>query len=214
MDLRVSEIKKFNKSLSVTADGKTSYYDYVIMTVPTPYVVNLVPELTLQEKEKFMSIDNIGVVCVVLELAKSVSDKFWVNICDEQFDIPGIIEFSNLRTVKNNIVYVPYYMPITNPKYFDTDEVFLRKCMHYIKIINPDIKEEDLINHHIGRLKFSQPICTPGFKSRLPSICSSINHLQIADTSYYYPEDRGFSESIKLGRLMANNLVQKKQITR
>ena len=156
-----------------------------------------------------MSIDNIGVVCVVLELAKSVSDKFWVNICDEQFDIPGIIEFSNLRTVKNNIVYVPYYMPITNPKYFDTDEVFLRKCMHYIKIINPDIKEEDLINHHIGRLKFSQPICTPGFKSRLPSICSSINHLQIADTSYYYPEDRGFSESIKLGRLMANNLVQK-----
>ena len=46
------------------------------MTVPTPYVVNLSLELTLQEKEKFMSIDNIGVVCVVLELAKSVSDKF------------------------------------------------------------------------------------------------------------------------------------------
>jgi hypothetical protein len=31
--------------------------------------------------------------------------------------------------------------------------------------------------------------------------------LQIADTCYYYPEDRGIAESIRLGSSMANSLA-------
>jgi hypothetical protein len=33
-----------------------------------------------------------------------------------------------------------------------------------------------------------------------------IEGLQVADTSYYYPEDRGISESIAFGRSMARTL--------
>jgi hypothetical protein len=37
----------------------------------------------------------------------------------------------------------------------------------------------------------------------LPSIQTSIAGLQIADTCFYYPEDRGISESVRLGKMMA-----------
>ena len=43
----------------------------------------------------------------------------------------------------------------------------------------------------------------PNFRDKLPPIRTPIRGLQIADTSYYYPEDRGVAESIRFGRMMA-----------
>jgi hypothetical protein len=40
----------------------------------------------------------------------------------------------------------------------------------------------------------------------LPSVQTPIDNLQIADTSFYYPEDRGIAESVRLGRYMAERL--------
>lgn len=203
---QVTEVSASGSKLFLKTEEETTYYDNIIMTIPTPFVSGIVPSLSDDEKAKFHAIKNIGVVCVVLELKKSVTDKFWLNINDREFDVPGIIEFSNLRNIENTIVYVPYYMPVSNPKFSDTDEIFVKKCKSYLKMINPDINDSDFLNHHVARLKYSQPICEPEFHKKLPEIKTSIPNLQIADTSYYYPEDRGFSESIKVGRQMANNI--------
>jgi hypothetical protein len=50
-------------------------------------------------------------------------------------------------------------------------------------------------------------VCTPGFLDRLPPIQTDIAGLQIADTCFYYPEDRGVSESARLGRAMADRIA-------
>ena len=42
-----------------------------------------------------------------------------------------------------------------------------------------------------------------GFSKVLPPIKTAINGLYIADTSYYYPEDRSISESVNVGKKMA-----------
>ena len=44
------------------------------------------------------------------------------------------------------------------------------------------------------------------FGEKLPPIETDIRGLQIADTCFYYPEDRGISESVRIGKLMADNL--------
>jgi protoporphyrinogen oxidase len=59
---------------------------------------------------------------------------------------------------------------------------------------------------HVGRLRHAQPVCPPGFAKMLPPVETSIAGLQIADTCFYYPEDRGISESVRFGRLMAERL--------
>mgnify|MGYP007000259109 len=55
--------------------------------------------------------------------------------------------------------------------------------------------------------RFAQPICEPEFMSKLPPRNLSISGLWVADTSYYYPEDRGISESIDFGRSMAKEVI-------
>ena len=59
---------------------------------------------------------------------------------------------------------------------------------------------------HVGRLRHAQPVCEPGFLSKIPKVQTEIAGLQIADTCFYYPEDRGISESVRYGKLLAEGV--------
>jgi protoporphyrinogen oxidase len=188
--------------------GENTYpAEAVVATVPTPFVSRLVPDLPEGERKRYDAIANIGVVCVVFRLKRSVSPHFWINISDRRFEIPGIVEFSNLRPTGNTIVYIPYYMPTSHPKFSRDDTYFRDEAFGYIKQLNPLLSDKDLIACHIGRLRHAQPICPPGFAAKLPPIATSIAGLQIADTCFYYPEDRGISESVRLGKFMAEHIA-------
>ncbi|HMK80975.1 MAG TPA: NAD(P)/FAD-dependent oxidoreductase [Xanthobacteraceae bacterium] len=180
--------------------------DAVISTVPTPYVGRLVPDLPPQERARYEAIVNIGVVCVVFRLKRSVTQHFWVNISDPRFEIPGIVEFSNLRPTGDTVVYIPYYMPTTHPKFARDDAFFRGEAFGYLKLINPELSDDDVVTFAVGRLRHAQPVCPPGFAALLPPVETSIRGLQIADTCFYYPEDRGIAESVRLGRLMAERV--------
>lgn len=183
--------------------------DAVISTIPAPLVPGVVPDLPPPEKQRLQSIVNIGVTCVVVKLKRSVTPHFWVNIVDPAVPVPGIIEFSRLRQPETGetVVFTPYYMPVTNALWDRRDETFVREVMGVIRRINPSITEGDLIASHVGRLRHAQPVCPPGFASRIPQVQSAIGGLQIADTCTYYPEDRGIAESVRLGREMANRVA-------
>lgn len=192
----------------VTAAGVLYPADAVISTVPTPYVGRIVPGLPAAERACYDAIVNIGVVCVVFRLKRSVTPHFWVNIADPRFAIPGIVEFSRLRPVGGDtIVYIPYYMPITHPKFRQDDASFRSEGLGYLKLLNPALDETDVLACHVGRLRHAQPVCPPGFADMLPPVETSVDGLQIADTCFYYPEDRGISESVRLGKLMAERVT-------
>ena len=191
------------KVRGVRVGGTEHQGDNVISTVPIPFVSAMVPDLPADWKRRYGAIPNIAVVCVVFKLKRSVTPHFWVNIADVSIEIPGIIEFSNLRPTGDVIVYVPYYMPPSNPKWSWTDEAFAAESFAALRCINPDLSEEDRIGVHVGRLRYAQPVCAPGFASMIPPVQTPIEGLQIADTCFYYPEDRGIAESVKLGKAMA-----------
>jgi protoporphyrinogen oxidase len=195
----------------VMAAGETFPADAVICTVPTPLVSRLVPDLPAADRARYDAIANIGVVCVVFRLKRSVTPHFWVNISDSRFEIPGIVEFSNLRPVGETVVYIPYYMPTTHPKFARDDAFFRAEGLSYLKLINPAIREDDLITFHVGRLRNAQPVCPPGFAAMLPPVATAIDGLQIADTCFYYPEDRGISESVRFGKMMAEQVSKGRQ---
>lgn len=192
---------------AVDAGDRVFPADAVISTVPAPLVPDLVPDLSDDTKAIYRAIRNIGVVCVMLRLRQKVSRHFWVNIVDPTINIPGFIEFSNLRPVGANIVYIPYYMPITHEKWGWTNDRLVQEAFGYLCRINPALGEADLLDSAVGRLKYAQPVCGPRFLETLPEVQTPIAGLQAADTCYYYPEDRGISESIRFGRMMADAIV-------
>jgi protoporphyrinogen oxidase len=195
-----------NAVTGVNTPEETLRADAVISTVPTPLVGALVPDLPADWRARYAAIENIGVVCVVFRLRKSVTRHFWVNISDPRFEIPGIIEFSNLRPTGDTVVYIPYYMPTTHPKFARDEPFFRHEGFGYLQLLNPALRESDVVACHVGRLRHAQPICPPGFAAMLPPVETPVAGLQIADTCFYYPEDRGISESVRFGKLMAERI--------
>lgn len=187
----------------VEYQGRFAAFDKVISTIPLPYIPRLIPDLPTDILATFSAIKNIAVVCVIVKLRKQVTENFWLNTNDDDMDIPGLVEYSNLRPLTNHIVYVPFYMPYENPKFSDSDAVFLDKVKRYLKKINPDLQDDDFLQCHASRYRYAQPICDPSYLAKLPPVALPVQGLWVADTSYYYPEDRGISESIGFGRTMA-----------
>jgi protoporphyrinogen oxidase len=191
----------------VEAGGQVEAFDKVISTIPLPYVARVMPDLPPDLLTAFASKKNIAVVCVIAKLRRAVSENFWVNTNDPDMDIPGLVEYSNLRPLKEHVVYVPFYMPGEHPKFAEPDQVFLDKVRRYLKKINPALTDADFLDLRASRYRYAQPICEPGYLDRLPPPKLPVQGLWVADTSYYYPEDRGISESIDFGRKMAKDAV-------
>ena len=183
--------------------GEMKPYDHVISTIPLPYLVKLAPDLPADEARKIAAIVNIGVVCAVFKLAHPISRNFWMNINDPSIGIPGLIEYTNLNPLGNHVVYAPFYMPTTHAKYRAPKEQFIEEVKGYLRKVNPAFDESWVLAANAFRYEFAQTVCTPGFYERLPKVESAVRGLFLADTSHYYPEDRSISESLRLGRVLA-----------
>jgi len=178
--------------------------DRVISTVPIQYVPRLVPDLPDGFAARIRAIENIPVVCVVLKLRRALTPNFWLNICDDTIDIPGIVEYSNLNPQAGPaIVYVPFYMPKTHPKFARDNAAFVDETIGYLSRLNPEFAADWILATHCHRYEFAQTICPPGFFDLLPPMQTPIQGLFMADTSYYYPEDRSISESVTVGKTLA-----------
>ena len=199
-------LHEHGKVTGVQVAGQQVHFGAVVSTVPVPFIPRLIPDLPEPLINQYRALKNIAVVCVIVKTTKPITQNFWLNVNDHQMDIPGLVEFTNLRELSEHITYVPFYMPGEHPKYQDPDQVFLSKVRHYLLTINPDLKDSDILAMHANRYRYAQPICGPGYLETLPPIKLSIEGLYVADTSYYYPEDRGISESVQMGRQIAKML--------
>ena len=196
-----------NRVLGLEFGNRFEAFDKVVSTIPIPLVPKLMPDLPADVLAKFASLKNIAVVCVIVKLRCQLTSNFWLNVNDPEMDIPGLVEYSNLRPLGDHIVYVPFYMPSEHPKFKDNDEIFIAKVKRYLKKINPALSETDFLDSQASRYRYAQPICPPNYLDQLPPVRLPVAGLWVADTSYYYPEDRGISESIGFGRNLASIVV-------
>lgn len=191
----------------VRCDGEFEAFDQVISTIPLPYLTGLVPRLPEEERARVASIRNIGVVCVLLKLRRPFTRNFWTNINSPGIELPGLIEYTNLNAMVEqghpHLIYAPYYMPQTHPKYGRSHDAFIDETLGYMSRIQPGFDRSDVIAAMASRYQFAQTVCTPGFYDALPPMRSAVRGLLMADTSHYYPEDRSISQSIQVGARLA-----------
>jgi protoporphyrinogen oxidase len=191
----------------VRSNGQFIPLDQVVSTVPLPYLVRMVPGMPPGEKTKVEAIRNVGVVCVLLKLRRPFTPNFWMNINDPRIALPGLIEYTNLNRLDGSgaIVYAPYYMPHTHPKYQRDHQAFIEETLGYMKLIRPDFDPDaEVLASTASRYQYAQPVCSPHFYDALPPMQSGFKGLFMADTSHYYPEDRSISESLRVGARLAS----------
>ena len=187
-----------------TADGEEQF-EAVVSTVPLPYVNGLMPGLPPEFADRLKKIINIGCVCVLFRLERPLTSNFWLNIDMDQWDIPGIIEYSNLRPMKAAHVYAPFYMPHDHPNWSLSNEELIEKARGYLAAINPEAAASEQAAAAF-RYEYAQPVCPPGFRHILPPYETGIENVLVADTTHSFPEDRSINESVRIAGELAERL--------
>lgn len=187
------------------ADGSRVACRAVLSTAALPALVELAPQLPAAERHNLESIDYLGVVCVLLVLRRSVTSSFWLNVNDPAISFNGVIEYSNLnhRLPGRSIVYVPYYLPTSHPRFEYDDEQLLDEVVAGLARIRPGFDRSWIEACHVSRARHAQAICTVGFAARVPGHRAGLPGLYLTDSAQFYPEDRTISAAIRLGRVTA-----------
>ena len=129
----------------VRVGDETIPCDAVISTVALPTLARLVPGQTDQYFSNVAGVEYIGVVCMLLSLKHSFSPNFWTNINDPRISFNGVIEQTNLnhnlRAAGLNIIYIPFYLATTEPRYSASNEALFAEYIPMLKIINTAFTE-------------------------------------------------------------------------
>lgn len=209
----VKGLKPFPSGGAVlTTPSGEKAFDGVISTVPLPLMASVLQAGGAEDGlvDCYRTLPSVACACVVLQTRRQVTANFWTNVNDARFAIPGVIEMSNLRSLQGHIAYVPFYIPADHPDYQRPNEAFIADAWACLRAINPQLSEADLLNSHCSRYRFAQPVCGVHFQDSLPPL-QPFPGVFTADTTAYYPEDRGISESIGFGRQLASQAVESLQ---
>lgn len=181
------------------ADGDIEA-DSVLFCGPLPVLPRLIPADVCDPR--WSAIGGLGVVCVVVEMTRPLTDSYWVNVCDPSFGFGGIIEHTNLVPASDyggrNIAYLSRYFvqeePIASTAVDQTVDAWL-KALEGL----PGFTSEAILGVHPFKTDYAAPLVTLGYRSRIPPIRSHIEGLFVCTTAQIYPRDRGMSEGVRLG---------------
>jgi protoporphyrinogen oxidase len=158
-------------------------------------------------------IDYLANICLVLELDRSLSETYWLNVNDPSFPFVGVIEHTNFEPPESyggrHIVFLSKYLPESDPLYRMADEEVLDFAIPHLQRMFPDFRRDWVTGHHVWRALYSQPIAEPGYSKLIPDEQTPIDNVLITSMAQIYPEDRGTNYAIREGRRVARVLAER-----
>jgi protoporphyrinogen oxidase len=193
--------------VAVRTGEETIPCDAVISTVALPALDRLVPDQIDPYFKQIRAVEYIGVVCMLFSLAQPFGQNFWTNINDPRISFNGFIEQTalnqNLRSVGLNVLYVPFYLPTSAPRYRASADDLFAEYSPMLRVINPAFSPASIKEYHVFRTPYAQPIFTTNFVDLIPPHRTPIRGLYVTDSTQFYPEDRTISQAIRQGRTAA-----------
>jgi protoporphyrinogen oxidase len=196
-----------------TADGEVFKADKTVLTIPLPLISNLLKEaVDTSYIDQLNKIQYIGNVCLTLELKQSLSEIYWLNVNDPGFPFVGVIEHTNFESKETykgrHIVYLSKYLPTDETLYNMKEKEFFDYAMPYIKKMFPLFTEDWVLDYHVWKEAYSQPLVTLHYSKLIPGFTTPLPNVLINTMAQIYPEDRGTNYAVREGKLMAQKLIK------
>lgn len=207
----VTKAVPFEKKWHVYINDRKMTFDKVLFTGHLPQFKNVISNFASEAyMNQISKIDYIGNVCLVLQLKKSLSSTYWLNVNDASFPFVGIIEhtnFENKNEYGSHIVYLSKYIETSDQLFKMSKSDFLKFSIKYIKKVFPEFSEDWVIKFDIWKANYSQPIVGKNYSKLIPLSVTPYNNLYLATMAQIYPEDRGTNYAIREGIKAANLII-------
>jgi protoporphyrinogen oxidase len=192
--------------------GGTEHFDLVLSTVAIPELLKLAPDLPEDTRKAWGAISYCHALCPILELDRSLSPYYWLNVGDDSMPFGGVIEHTNFLSPEDyggrHVVYLSNYVLPDDPKWRRRDDELWAEYLPALKVINPAFDESWILAKQIGRAEYAQPIVVPHYSRLLPPLRTPVEGLWSACMAQTYPEDRGQNYAIRIGREAADAILK------
>lgn len=211
---KVEELIIRNKDiLGIKVNGKIYNAEIVIFTTPLPVAAEILKNVVSDNYyNKLKRITYLANICIVLELNKSLSETYWMNINDPKFPFVAIIEHTNFENKSNyggrHIVYLSKYLPEEDILYKMHDNEVVEFSLRNIKKMFPKFNDDWLIKASVWRGKYTQPIVEKNYSELIPCHETEIKNVYLNTMAQIYPEDRGTNYAIREGRNLAKKIIE------
>lgn len=208
------ETDRNGEACAVRLDGDPISARAVLLTQALPQIADLLEgHVDHDFVARLRRIDYLANICLVLELDRSLSETYWLNVNDPSFPFVGVIEHTNFEPPESyggrHIVFLSKYLPESDALYKMPDEQVLDFAVPHLQRMFPDFQREWVTGHHVWRARFSQQIAEPNYSKLIPPEQSPIPNVLITSMAQIYPEDRGTNYAIREGRRAAADLARR-----
>jgi protoporphyrinogen oxidase len=195
--------------------------DAVIATPALPIIADLLrPHVPPDYADQLCKIQYLANICVVLELDRSLSKTYWLNVNDPGFPFVGVIEHTNFEPAETyggrHIVYLSKYLAESDPLYAMSNAEMLEYAIPHLQRMFPVFARSWILASHVWHARFAQPIVTRGYRELIPNSETPLDGFHIATMAQIYPEDRGTNYAVREGRAIARTVceqLRRSQIT-
>ncbi len=170
--------------------------DYLV-TIPSIYFKNI-KNCPLDGS----NIEYFGAVCTILELNKSLSSIYWMNVADEGFPFGGVIEHTNFipkeKYQDSHIVYLSRYFAMSEDLASMTENEIKETMISPLKRINPEFSEDWIKNVFVFKTNTAATVCDLNFSEKVPECKTQTPNLFLANMAHIYPDERSTNNSIRV----------------
>jgi protoporphyrinogen oxidase len=177
-----------------------------VLATPAPAIVaDLVePHVEPEYARSLRRIPYLANICIVLELDRSLSDTYWLNVNDPGFPFVGVIEHTNFEPAESyggrRLVYLSKYLPASDELYNLPDDEVVRFCLRHLQRMFPALMPEWVLGAHVWRARYAQPIVLRHYGALIPEVRTPLPGLYLSSMAQVYPEDRGTNYAVRDGR--------------
>jgi protoporphyrinogen oxidase len=185
----------------------------VLATPALPIVADLLePHVSSEYVRALRRIEYLANICIVLELDRSLSQTYWLNVNDPGFPFVGVIEHTNFEPAESyggrRLVYLSKYLPETAELYGLPDEKVVRFSLGHLRRMFPALDDRWVLGAHVWRARYAQPIVVRQYSSLIPPMETPLPGLYLSSMAQVYPEDRGTNYAIREGRAAGRHIAR------
>lgn len=212
LSYEVASVQPFRHGVQVEACGKRVSFDRVLLTTASPISAKLLFRSLPTDTERFLSsIDHLGAVCVVVELARPLQSQYWLNICDKDAPVLVVIEHTNMipssRYAGKTLVYLANYLHRTHSRYKESEKSIVREYTAFLKVLNPAFRRSWISHLRLMRVPRAQTIFRLGALQRLPPM-RLLPNVFMVNIDQMYPHDRNLNQGVVLGQKVAQLILR------
>jgi len=210
----VKRLRPADGAVEVETRRGTARFDRVLFTA-APQELDRVAGEHLPDgyRATLQGIEHANALCAVLELDRSLSPYYWLNVADPGSPFGGVIEHTNYIPKENyggrHVLYISDYVLPDDPKWTMRNEQLWGLYLPALARINPRFEADWILKKTIERAEYAQPIIPAGYSRLLPPLETPVPGLYSACMAQIYPEDRGQNYAVRIGREAAELLTRR-----